>query len=92
MSGFLRQVLLYIFLPFSSQLLGYSLGFDITPDGSSVISGSSDGKLYCYNYQTGKMFRALQTEMDVIMDVSFHPLLGSTLACCAWDGSVQVWK
>ena len=74
------------------QLLGYSLGFDITPDGSTVVSGSSDGKIYCYNYQTGKQFRTINTDMDVIMDTSFNPLLSTTLVCCAWDGSVQVWK
>lgn len=74
------------------QLLGYSLGFDITADGATVVSGSSDSKIYCYNYQTGKQFRTIQTDMDVIMDVSFHPLLPSTFACCAWDGSIQVWK
>ena len=73
-------------------MLGYSIGFDITPDGSSVYSGSSDGTIHCYNYQTGKKFRTISANMDVVMDLSCHPVLSSTVAVCGWDGTVQVWR
>ncbi|KAJ8309167.1 hypothetical protein KUTeg_014041, partial [Tegillarca granosa] len=71
------------------KLHGYKIGFDITPDGSTVYSGSSDGKIYCYNYHTGKQFRTISTSLDVCMDIDFHPVLPSTLVCCGWNGTIQ---
>ncbi|KAL3874202.1 hypothetical protein ACJMK2_037248 [Sinanodonta woodiana] len=70
---------------------GYSIGFDVSSDGSLIFSGSSDGKLYCFNSQTGKLIRTLQTDFDICMDVALHPLLPSVIACCSWNGHVQVW-
>ncbi|KAK3609688.1 hypothetical protein CHS0354_017541 [Potamilus streckersoni] len=73
------------------KVQGYSIGFDVSSDGSHIFSGSSDGKLYCFNSQTGKLIRTLQTDFDVCMDVASHPLLPSVIACCSWNGLVQVW-
>lgn len=68
------------------------MGFDVSPDGQTVYSASSDGKLYCYNNQSGRLYRTIQTGFDVVLDVACHPVLHSTVAVSAWDGSVQVWK
>ncbi|XP_062621880.1 WD repeat-containing protein 25-like [Saccostrea cucullata] len=72
------------------KLSGYSLGFDISPDGSLVLSGDSNGKLFCYNYQSGKIIQKIPTGMDVVMDVSFNPVLPSTVVICGWNGKIQV--
>ena len=71
---------------------GYSIGFDVTPNGQAVYSGSSDGRLYRYNYQSGRLADKLDTGMDVVMDVACHPLLPSTLVAGGWDGKIQVWR
>ncbi|KAK3094135.1 hypothetical protein FSP39_024550 [Pinctada imbricata] len=73
------------------KLAGYSIGFDLTPDGASVVSGDAFGKVYVYNYNTGRNHKTLRTDIDVCMDVSCHPLLPSTFVCCGWDGSIEVW-
>ncbi|WAR18786.1 WDR25-like protein [Mya arenaria] len=75
----------------SDLVQGYNLGFDISPDGGTVYSASSDGQLYCYDFQSGRHYRTLSTGLDVVVDVACHPVLPSTLATCAWDGTVQVW-
>ncbi|KAH3854758.1 WD repeat-containing protein 25-like [Dreissena polymorpha] len=70
---------------------GYSVGFDLSCDGSLVYSGSSDGNIHSYNYKSGRRCKEITTGLDVVMDVACHPVLPSTLAACAWDGTVQVW-
>lgn len=71
---------------------GYNIGFDISPDGQLVYSGSADGKVYCYNYQKGIPVQTISTGLPIILDVVCHPVLPSTLAMSSWDGTVQVWK
>lgn len=75
---------------FRFQLSGYSIGFDISPDGSLVLSGDSSGQVFCYNFQTGRIIKKIQTGLDVVMDVSFNPVLSSTTAVCGWNGKIQV--
>lgn len=72
------------------KLSGYSIGFDISPDGSLVLSGDSSGQVFCYNFQTGRIIKKIQTGLDVVMDVSFNPVLSSTTAVCGWNGKIQV--
>ncbi|XP_067682102.1 WD repeat-containing protein 25-like [Haliotis asinina] len=72
-------------------LLGYSIGFDVSRDGSLVVSGSSDGKIHIYDYQTGKLKKQLSTGLDVCMDVMCHPVLASTIVCCSWGGGIRIF-
>lgn len=75
---------------FLFQLSGYSVGFDISPDGSLVLSGDSSGQVFCYNFQTGRVIKKIQTGLDVVMDASFNPVLSSTTVVCGWNGKIQV--
>mgnify|MGYP002153709821 CR=1 FL=1 len=84
--------IMYISLLLCFQVQGYSIGFDVSHDGQTVYSASSDGKLYCYYNPTGRLNRAIQTGLDVTLDVACHPVLQSTIAVSAWDGTIQVWK
>ncbi|XP_021344230.1 WD repeat-containing protein 25-like, partial [Mizuhopecten yessoensis] len=71
---------------------GYAVGFDLSVDGSLVVSGSADGDTYFYNYHTGRLLRTLTTGLDICTDVAIHPVLTSTVACCGWNGHIQVWR
>ncbi|XP_060069000.1 WD repeat-containing protein 25-like [Ylistrum balloti] len=71
---------------------GYVVGFDLSVDGSHVVSGSADGNVYFYNYNTGHVLQTLTTGLDVCTDVAVHPVLPSTVACCGWNGHIQVWS
>ncbi|XP_052058029.1 WD repeat-containing protein 25-like [Mytilus californianus] len=73
------------------KLGGYKVGFDMSPDGRYIVSGDSEGKLYCYNYKSGHLIQTLHTQLDVNLNVAFHPLLPSTLACCGWNGFIELW-
>ncbi|BFZ12152.1 hypothetical protein BsWGS_15191 [Bradybaena similaris] len=70
---------------------GHSIGFDISPDGSLVYSGSAGNDLHCYHQNSGRLLRKLSSKHDVITDVACHPVLPSCLASCTWGGTVSVW-
>ena len=73
------------------QLLGYYIGFDVSPDGKLVYSGCAEGGVHVYDYRTGKLIRKLASGCDdVIMDVACHPVLPSVLASCTWGGNVKL--
>lgn len=74
------------------KLQGYNIGFDISPDGQIIYSGSANGAVYCYNYHSGKQWNILHTGLPVVTDVACHPVLPTTLAMSSWDGTVQVWR
>lgn len=74
------------------KVQGYNIGFDVSGDGQMIYSGSADGKVYVYSYQTSKILRTINTGLPVVMDIVCHPLLQSTIALASWDGTVQVWK
>ncbi|GFR74824.1 WD repeat-containing protein 25 [Elysia marginata] len=75
------------------KLLGYHIGFDVSPDGKLVYSGSAEGGVHVYDYRTGKLIRKLLSSSDdVIMDVACHPVLPSVAATCTWGGSIRLWQ
>jgi len=74
------------------SISGYNIGFDISPDGSLVCSGTADGKLVMYNWYSSKIAKTLKAHKDVSMDVSFHPILPSTIATCSWGGQIKIWE
>ncbi|XP_005098633.2 WD repeat-containing protein 25 [Aplysia californica] len=74
------------------KVQGYSVGFDISADGSLVYSGSCEGGVHCYDHRSGRLIRKLGSAVgDVITDVACHPVLPSFVASCTWAGSVSIW-
>ncbi|XP_064602570.1 WD repeat-containing protein 25-like [Liolophura sinensis] len=73
------------------KMLGYSVGFDVSPDGSLVCSGSGEGRFHFYHYQSGKMIRTIDTGWNICMDVAYHPVLYSAVAGASWTGELGVW-
>jgi len=76
------------------QVSGYSVGFDVSPDGKLVASGSSDSRMLVYDYRLACMLRSLPVSdvNDVVLDVAWHPVLFSTIAASTWNGHVIVWQ
>ncbi|KAL4237250.1 WD repeat-containing protein 25 [Mactra antiquata] len=70
----------------------YNIGFDISPNGQIVYSGSDQGKIYCYDYASGRHIKTLNTNLPVAMDIACHPVLPSTVSVSSWDGSIEVWR
>nr|XP_020649246.1 WD repeat-containing protein 25 [Pogona vitticeps]XP_020649247.1 WD repeat-containing protein 25 [Pogona vitticeps] len=71
---------------------GFAVGCEFSPDGMLLVSGSSDGKVFFYNYRTSHIIRTLYAHREACVSATFHPLLPSLLATCGWDGEVKVWQ
>ncbi|CAG5126231.1 unnamed protein product [Candidula unifasciata] len=73
------------------KIEGHCIGFDISPDGTLVYSGSAGNDVHCYHQNSGKLLRKLSCKNDIVTDVACHPVLPSCLASCTWGGSVSLW-
>lgn len=61
-----------------------------TPDGSHIISGSSDGTIRFWNVQSGKQIDAIQSHRPVMsLAISSD---GKSLASGMTDAVVKIWK
>eukprot|EP01127_Copromyxa_protea_P012984 TRINITY_DN3436_c0_g3_i1.p1 TRINITY_DN3436_c0_g3~~TRINITY_DN3436_c0_g3_i1.p1 ORF type:complete len:122 (+),score=23.74 TRINITY_DN3436_c0_g3_i1:149-514(+) len=74
------------------RVAGFNLGLDISPDGSLLASGSSDGMIYYWNWNSGYVLKSVKGHGKATMDVKFHPVLPSTVASCSWAGDIKVWQ
>jgi len=72
------------------KVSGYSVGCGFSPDGRMIVSGSADGKVAFYDCPRGRLLRRVNTGRDVCMDVSWHPVLPSTVAVSTWEGTILI--
>jgi len=73
---------------------GYTVGCDVSPDGTMVISGSADGQLFVYDHTSARTLCKLPTNQinDIILDVAWNPVLFSTVAAGTWRGDIVLWQ
>ncbi|XP_044128668.1 WD repeat-containing protein 25 [Bufo gargarizans] len=71
---------------------GFAVGCEFSPDGSFIVTGSSEGNVIFYNYHTTKLIRTLPSHGSACVGVSYHRVLPSLLATCYWDGHIQIWE
>lgn len=78
---------------------GYPVGFDLSPDGAIVASGSSDGSLVCYKYSNGSFLNSISLPevsssskaiSSPVIGVQWHPILPSTIAISDWSGRLHI--
>ncbi|KAL6063331.1 WD repeat-containing protein 25 [Balamuthia mandrillaris] len=79
------------------QVSGYRITCDISPDGMLVASGSTDGKVYFYDWKSSAIVKVLaqpfsNTANTVCTGVVFHPLLPRCLAASGWNGSISIFE
>jgi WD40 repeat protein len=70
------------------QVSRYHIGMDISPDGSLIASGSSDGSLYVYDYRTSNIIKTFTLDSQPCMDVAWSPTVPCLLASCDWNGKI----
>jgi pre-mRNA-processing factor 17 len=71
---------------------GYACGLDFSPDGSYIVSGDSEGKLFFWDYVTAKMVRKLPGgHKGPVSTVVWHPHQPSTCVSGGWDGKILIW-
>ncbi|NXX37406.1 WDR25 protein, partial [Nicator chloris] len=71
---------------------GFAVGCEFSPDGTLLVTGSSDGKVFFYNYHTSRSIRTLSAHKEACVRAIFHPVLPSLLATCDWAGEIKIWQ
>ncbi|KAG8126498.1 hypothetical protein E2320_021679, partial [Naja naja] len=71
---------------------GFAVGCEFSPDGTLLVTGSSDGKVFFYNYRTAQIIRTMSAHSQACVNATYHPVLPSLLATCAWDGVIKIWQ
>ena len=66
----------------------YTLSF--SPDGKTLVSGSSDHTVRLWDVHTGKLKHLLEEHRDDVNAVTFSPD-GKLLASASRDGTIQLW-
>ena len=69
---------------------GFNVGFDISPDGRLLCSGSADGRIYFYDYYSSKLLKSVPLGKSPTLAVAVHPSLHTTVAVSNWIGSVSI--
>lgn len=73
------------------EVSGYRIQCNFSPDGELLISGSSNGGVYIYQYRSTKVLKVLEAHMHVCTDVSYHPSMPSVLASGGWEGNLSIF-
>jgi len=70
---------------------GYACGLTFSPNGQFLSSGDSDGKLWFWDWKSGRNYRTIKAHDKVCIDVAWHPIDPSKVATCSWDGTIKIW-
>ncbi|KAJ0261669.1 Transducin/WD40 repeat-like superfamily protein [Hirschfeldia incana] len=71
---------------------GFPIKCSFSPDGETLVSGSSDGCIYMYGYKSTELVKKLKAYEHPCVDVVYHPVLPNVIASCSWDGQVSVFE
>ncbi|XP_031747818.1 WD repeat-containing protein 25 isoform X2 [Xenopus tropicalis] len=71
---------------------GFAVGCEFSPDGSLLVTGSSEGTVSFYSYHTARIVRSISGDGSACISVNFHPVLSSLLATSYWDGQIRIWQ
>ncbi|KAJ1441982.1 WD40/YVTN repeat-like-containing domain superfamily [Sesbania bispinosa] len=76
----------------SHGVSGFPVKCNFSLDGKKLASGSSDGSIYLYDYQSSKVVKKIKAYDQACIDVAFHPVIPNVIASCSWDGSILVFE
>ncbi|XP_014491833.1 WD repeat-containing protein 25 isoform X2 [Vigna radiata var. radiata] len=71
---------------------GFPIKCNFSLDGKKLASGSSDGSIFLYDYQSSKVVKKIKAHDQACIDVAFHPIIPNVIASCSWDGSILVFE
>jgi len=77
---------------FGHSNMGYAIQPGFSPDGKFLMSGSSDGQLFFWDWKSCKMYRKLKAHQGVCMGSLWHPSTASQILSWGWDGSIKLWE
>ncbi|XP_061349717.1 uncharacterized protein LOC133294960 isoform X1 [Gastrolobium bilobum] len=76
----------------SHGVSGFPIKCNFSLDGKKLASGSSDGFIYIYDYQSSKVVKKIKAYDQACIDIAFHPVIPNVFASCSWDGSILVFE
>ncbi|XP_062077866.1 uncharacterized protein LOC133782546 isoform X2 [Humulus lupulus] len=76
----------------SHGVSGFPIKCNFSLDGENLISGSSDGSIYFYNYRSSELVRKIKAYEQASVDIAVHPILPNVIASCSWNGEVSVFE
>ncbi|XP_022992622.1 WD repeat-containing protein 25 [Cucurbita maxima] len=76
----------------SHVVSGFPIKCDFSLDGKQIISGSSDGSIYFYDYKSSLLIHKLKASEQACTDVAIHPTLPNVIASCSWNGNICVFQ
>ncbi|KAG2333132.1 hypothetical protein Bca52824_004312 [Brassica carinata] len=59
---------------------GFPIKCNFSPDGETLVSGSSDGYIYMYGYKSTELIKKLKAYEHPCVDVTYHPVLSLFLS------------
>lgn len=74
------------------SLDGYSVGFDVSNDGSIICSANVTGATIFYDYFSTKVIKSIPLATSTTLSVEWHPKLPSSVAVSSWDGHIFYLK
>lgn len=74
----------------SHGVFGFPIKCCFNLDGEILASGSSDGEIHFYSVKSSKLIKKIKAYEQPCIDVAFHPVIPSVIACCSWGGDVSV--
>ncbi|KAL5548181.1 hypothetical protein UlMin_003412 [Ulmus minor] len=76
----------------SHGVSGFPIKCNFSLDGEKVLSGSSDGCIYFYDYRSSKLVKKIKAYEQACIDIAVHPILPNVIASCSWNGEVSVFE
>ncbi|XVF04036.1 hypothetical protein REPUB_Repub05bG0046100 [Reevesia pubescens] len=76
----------------SHGVSGFPIKCNFSLDGEKLVSGSSDGSIYFYNFRSSVLVKKIKAYDHACVDVVFHPILSNVIASCSWNGDVSVFE
>lgn len=71
---------------------GYACKPSFSPDGRYLTSGDSEGKVFFWDWKTGKNLKRFnKAHNSVIIDTVWLPHETSKLLTASWDGTIKLW-
>ncbi|KAL6202267.1 hypothetical protein ACLB2K_025975 [Fragaria x ananassa] len=76
----------------SHGVSGFPIKCVFSVNGEKLLSGSSDGSIYFYDYGTSEVIKKIKAFEQASIDIAVHPIIPNVIAACSWNGEVSVFE
>lgn len=76
----------------SHGVSGFPIKCAFSLDGEKLVSGSSDGSMYFYDYHSSELTKKVKAFEQACIDIAVHPIIPNVIASCSWNGEVFVFE